>query len=418
MSSPLRIDQILLQPEPQTLTLGAGQRVNENGGSLARRRYQTGSLILRNKRWTARWREDVIGPDGHILRVRRACVIGTLAELPTQKLARRRLELVLARINSPAYRPGRVATLKDFAEKWKTEVLAQRKPSTIMAAQGHLRKHIVPFLGNVRLEDIGVETQQSFVSTLSRKVGRKTLLNVLGTLSSILSTASAWGYTTEVVSRRKLAIPPRRERPRRRFFTIQEIARIVKAAAEPWSTLYLMAALTGTREGELFGLQVGDLDFDRKLIHIRRSVWRGRSVSPKTESSVRTLHIPDVLAARLKTHLANWRPNQAGWLFASRSGTPLNPNHVVTRKLQPLLAELKIERAGLHAFRHSHSSLLIELGAPLTVAQAQLGHSDLTTTMRAYSHVMPTSQRTAVDHLAEVLDASGLTTETTGELIQ
>jgi hypothetical protein len=93
---------------------------------LARRRYQTGSLILRKKRWTARWREDVVGPDGQILRVRRACVIGTLAELPTQKLARRRLELVLARINSPAYRPGRVATLKDFAEKWKTEVLAQR----------------------------------------------------------------------------------------------------------------------------------------------------------------------------------------------------------------------------------------------------------------------------------------------------
>ena len=287
-----------------------------------------------------------------------------------------------------------------------------------MAAQGHLRKHIIPFLGNVRLEDIGVETQQSLVSTLSRRVGRKTLLNVLGTLSSMLSTASTWGYSTEVVSRRKLAIPARRERTRRRFFTLDEIIRIVKAAAEPWSTVYLTAALTGAREGELFALQVCDLDFDRKLIHIRRSVWRGRSVSPKNESSVRTLHMPAVLATRLKSHLARWRPNPSGWLFASRLGTPLNPNHVVTRRLQPLLAELNIERAGMHAFRHSHSSLLIEFGAPLTVAQAQLGHSDLTTTMRAYSHVMPTSQRTAVDHLAKVLDSFGLTTETTGELIQ
>ncbi|MGC1293356.1 MAG: tyrosine-type recombinase/integrase, partial [Candidatus Acidiferrales bacterium] len=58
-------------------------------------------------------------------------------------------------------------------------------------------------------------------------------------------------------------------------------------------------------------------------------------------------------------------------------------------------------------FRHSHSSLLVEMGAAVTVAQAQLGHSDLATTMRTYTHVIPQSQRDAVDRLAGVVDGSG-----------
>ena len=190
-----------------------------------------------------------------------------------------------------------------------------------------------------------------------------------------------------------------------------EIRRIVKAAPEPLGTICFLAAMSGMREGELFGLKVSDLAFEHKLIHVRRSVWRGKIQSPKSESSVRALHMPEPLALRLKTYLQTWRPNALGLLFPSRRGTPINPNHVVPRKLHPLLDKLGIERAGFHAFRHSHSSLLVETGAAVTVAQAQLGHSDLSTTLRTYTHVMPQSQRDAVDRLAVVLDSNGLKTE-------
>jgi integrase len=158
-------------------------------------------------------------------------------------------------------------------------------------------------------------------------------------------------------------------------------------------------------------LKVSDLDFDRKLIHVRRSVWRGKIQSTKSESSVRVLHMPEPLERRLKQYLSTWRPNKLGLLFYSRVGTPADPNHLIPRYLHPLLDKLGIERAGFHAFRHSHSSLLIELGAPATVAQAQLGHSDLTTTLKVYTHLLPQSQREAVDRLAAVLDGSGRKTE-------
>lgn len=161
------------------------------------------------------------------------------------------------------------------------------------------------------------------------------------------------------------------------------------------------------RQGELIGLKVSDVDMERSLVHVQRSIWRGKVQATKSESSIRTLHLPESLVSRLKQHLQNWRPNPGGWLFHSTVGTPLNPHHLVARKLHPLLTELKIEKAGMHAFRHSHSSLLAALGAPISVAQAQLGHSDPTTTMRTYTHLMPEAQRDAVDLLGRFLDSNG-----------
>ena len=85
----------------------------------------------------------------------------------------------------------------------------------------------------------------------------------------------------------------------------------------------------------------------------------------------------------------------------------MSANNVVQRKLWPVLDALKIPRCGLHAFRHTHSSLLIDSGAPATVAQAQLGHSDPRVTLGVYSHLIGDAHRNAVEKVARVLDSSG-----------
>ena len=83
-----------------------------------------------------------------------------------------------------------------------------------------------------------------------------------------------------------------------------------------------------------------------------------------------------------------------------------------------MLDKLKIERCGLHAFRHTHSSLLLETGASPTVAQAQLRHSDPRITLGIYGHVIGDSQRNAVDRVAEILDPNGPKSVSSGEWIQ
>jgi hypothetical protein len=124
-----------------------------------------------------------------------------------KRLVERRMEVFLAPINSLAYRPGRVASLEEFAARWRVEILSKRKPSTIHATESHMRNQILPALGNVRLNELGVEMQQSFLTRLSGTISRKMLLNVLGTLSSMLTTAQNWGYLCEGLSFKKLALP-------------------------------------------------------------------------------------------------------------------------------------------------------------------------------------------------------------------
>jgi hypothetical protein len=122
---------------------------------MARRRYQKGRIFLRGRKervWIGRWREDMVQTDGTVRRIERSAILGAQHELKTKRLAERRLDLILCRINAPEYRPGRVASIAEFAEKWQTEVLTHRKPSTVKAAKSHLKIYILPELGRLQLD--------------------------------------------------------------------------------------------------------------------------------------------------------------------------------------------------------------------------------------------------------------------------
>jgi hypothetical protein len=112
-----------------------------------------------------------------------------------------------------------VATVAEFAERWREQVLSQRKPSTRKAAESHLGACIIPRLGKLRLDDLGVENQQMFVGYLAERVSRKTVVNVVGTLSSMLNTAKNWGYICEGVSISRLLLPERKVKQQARSFT-------------------------------------------------------------------------------------------------------------------------------------------------------------------------------------------------------
>ncbi len=369
---------------------------------MARRRYQNGCLFLRGKNpvWVGRYREDEIGPDGHPVRVLKSIVLGTKRELPTKRLAERRMESELSRVNSPAYRPGRVATLEEFAERWRREVLSKRKSSTIHAAESHLKNQILPVLGKMKLSDIGVENQQSFVTRLSGTVARKTLLNVLGTVSSMLTTAQNWGYICEGLKFGKLALPERSVQEEARTFTLDQARSIITEAKGQYRVMFAIAAMTGLRAGEILALQTGDFDLERNLLTVRRSVWRGKIQTPKTINSLAVLPVPDALAGIVRDHISALK-NQ--WLFLNSRGHLFIAENVVRQALAPILDKLRIPQCGFHAFRHLHTSLLLSSGAAPQVAQKQLRHSDARITLGIYGHIVGDSHREAVNKVASIL---------------
>lgn len=352
---------------------------------MARRRYQKGQIIFNKNRnvWLARYREDIVTPDQRVFRTRPQVVLGTKKELPTQRLAARKLDEVLSRINDSTYQPTRIATVAEFAKRWREEVLAKRKPSTVQSANSHLTAHIIPQLGNLRLGQLGPENQQIFVNQLVG-ASRKTVLNILSTLSSMLTTAKNWNYTAREVQLKNLVLPDRNTYVAANF-TRTQAESILNLAQNPWRAFFILLAMTGMRAGEALGLQWGDVDDKHHCIHIRRSAWNGRAHSTKTKGSAAPITLPAPLATVLAEYKKEWRPNAEGFLFVTRNGRPPSSNKVVEYQLWPILDALGIPRCGLHAFRHSVASFIVDAGYSIEVAQQQLRHSNARTTL-GYTH--------------------------------
>lgn len=390
----------------RVLDSAAEATASADGGNIARRRFQDGNVILKGEWWYGRYRERFIDSAGAEQCVRRSTRLGKKKDL-TKYDAKRALAAILAPINSVSYRPGRIATVEEFSENWRREVLGKQEPSSIRSANSHLRCYILPFLGKVKLHELSVETQQGFVTRVGNKVSRKTTLNVVATLSSMVTTAQHWGFTTQAIDVKKLAFPKRGMKYEARCFTVDELRRILAAASNPWRVLYCILTMDGLRAGEALGLQWVDIDLDRRLLNIRRSAWCGKIKTAKNESSETLVPIPEPLAAILRRYRQDWKPNPAGFLFATRNGRPPSSNKVIEYQLGPLLDALDIERCGLHAFRHTHTSLLLESGATIKVVQRQLRHSDERTTLGIYAHVVGDAQRQAVEKVASIVDPNG-----------
>ena len=410
MSTALHLKRFLLPVAAMPTRLAAqGQQVDEQIGAtdLSRRRYQKGQLYQKQrggeKVWVGRWREDVIEA-GRTRRVRKTQVLGTLRDFPTRKLARRELDRRLAKINDPHYQPTVVVTFGEFIERWKEKELVNFKPSTAATIRSQIGRHLVTMFGSVQMGELTTERFQSALSSMASTHSPKTIRNLRATLQIVWRSARAWGYVQHnAVEGLRV---PRRSRTERFFFSLEEVRRILSAAKEPQHTMYWLAAETGMRAGELAGLRWADVDLELLTVRVMQSVWHGKVQDPKTANAVRMFALSPQLVSHLRTFKDSWRPNTDGLLFATRNGTPVDMNLLVKRKLHPLLKELAIlvpKGTGLHAFRHTNSSLMDRLSAPLKVRQERLGHSDPRLTLGVYTHVASEDDVRVASKLGELL---------------
>ena len=171
--------------------------------------------------------------------------------------------------------------------------------------------------------------------------------------------------------------------------------------------MFACAALLGLRAGEILGLRVEDIDLQTRTINIRQGAWRGKVQTVKNTASENSLPIPYALEGFFREYLKTWKSNPLGLLYCNRNGRAYTSQKVVEYQLWPLLDALKIKRAGFHAFRHAHTTLLLEGGASPKVAQRQLRHSDPRVTLGIYAHLVEGTHREAVEKLASFLVPSG-----------
>lgn len=347
-----------------------------------------------------------VDSDGQSKRVKR--FIGKVSEM-SERAARREHARIMEDVNrvrgsvAPAVR-GR--TFQDAVEAWRRDIAPTLSPATIRQMESHLRSHLLPRFGKDAPQVLDVAAMQSFATELLSKLSQKTVVNMLGTIFSILRYAERCRMATAQVSFKDLRLGSVTHNIERPFFTQEQANQIIAAAEEPYKTMFTLAWLTGLRAGELLALKTSDVDFVTRTIRVNKSADDNTRElrQPKTKNSVATLPMPSALEKALRNYMErHWRPNNAGYLFPNRKGThPRWRDNVVKYGLKPVLRKLGIpeQDAGLHAFRHGLATELAQRSIPLPDLQKQMRHADIRTTLRVYAHAIPESQRTAMEALS------------------
>jgi len=278
-------------------------------------------------------------------------------------------------------------------------VAVNLKGSTTRASESHLRAHIIPKLGSLQLTEITTKAVQVCVAHLaSGGRSRKTVENVLLTLSSLLRTAKAWGYACGDFRFADLTLPREGVKKDPVCRTDEEMRRIIANAPEPLSTIVAVTAVLGLRIGETLALRVCDVDFAKHVIRIRQSIDAATRIpgAVKSKASSADLPMPKELETRLRTHLSG-HGGKGDLLFVNRRGRPSSANKL-REQLYRVLDKLGIPRGGFHSMRHGAASSLLDDGATPAVVQKQLRHSDARITLGIYGHVIGDAQRTAVQN--------------------
>jgi integrase len=310
---------------------------------------------------------------------------------------RRLLELVGGEgINAPSYLERALGTAKTFnevADQWERTRLPKLGDSSQYMSPKLVAKHLRPFFGKLAIDDIKTGTVNQWVSTTMKGFEPKTVHNMYKLFRAIVN----WHYKQEDLQPKKWSpdLPPLRELEQR-WFTPEEIALIVGASEGRNKMLFHLAAATGMRAGELFGLRVEDINFERGLIRVVRSTWKGVEVPTKTRKGYREIFVDEDTTRALREYIGD---RKAGLLFPSKNGTPLQNKDIVFDVLYPLCDKLGLKRGGMHAFRHGRVSLMRANGAPEDLVKRQIGHSSLKTTS-GYTHFSEDYQRELANKLS------------------
>lgn len=311
---------------------------------------------------------------------------------------------------------GRV-TFGVFASAWLDAQTFD--PSTHEAVSSRLRVHILPTFGTVEIRHIRPSMVQAWLRSCQERAAPRYVRVMLANLSAILGAAAEDGLIVRNPCASKAVRAPAVEQHRVAPWTSDRVAAVIAGHPDRWRALPLLAAGCGVRQGEAFGLRVEDVDFLRRLVHVRQQVklLGGHPIiAPPKGRKTREVPLPDVVAPGLAEHVRAFPPVD-GLVFTSRERKPVNRNYFNHHTWKPALRAAGVEPTrenGMHALRHFYASVQLEAGTNIRALAEYLGHADPGFTLRVYTHLMPSSEdraRKAADAvLAHALEAASRVT--------
>ena len=272
-----------------------------------------------------------------------------------------------------------------------------RKRSTLEGYESFLRVHLAPYFGDTALERIGRGEVEGFIGA-KRGEGKatKSVLNYLGLLHSIFAYAEkrglARGNPVKLVDKPR----PGGADPDVRFLDEVELDAVIAAvpgdARGPMErTLYIAAAMTGLRQGELLGLRWRDIDWSAGRVRVRQSYVRGEFGAPKSKRSTRSVPLADRVAGELDRHFQRsaYQGDDDLVFCHPQTGKPLDRSRL-TKRFKAAAKRAGIREVRFHDLRHTFGTRMAGAGVPLRTLQEWMGHRDFKTTL-IYADYQPSA---------------------------
>ncbi|MDE7363901.1 MAG: site-specific integrase [Ruminococcus sp.] len=290
------------------------------------------------------------------------------------------------------YLSGRYITVSKIYNKWLNAVVNRIKESTFANYKAKFEKHILPEFADIPCADLSASRINEFINQkLAEGLSASYVRDIFTVFKSMLKYAQEeYGFKLPL----KNVVLPKTEKKQIEKISDAEQKRLVSYLRENMSLTafgILISLFMGLRIGELCGLKWSDVDFDNRILHIRRTVQRISSANgnrktkviistPKSDTSFRSIVIPDFLME----YFEKFR-NQADFFILSGSDKVIEPRTMQYR-YKKMLKSAEIKNYNFHKLRHTFATNCAEKGFDVKTLSVVLGHSNVNLTLNRYIH--------------------------------
>lgn len=305
-----------------------------------------------------------------------------------------------------------IKTFKELSHLWLETYKLTVKPQTYDATVTRLNRHIMPTLGNIKVDKITASDIQMLINRLSKYYVNYTA--VRSVIRKVLQQGVLLGLI-DYNSARDIILPRKQPNAKKQVKFIdpsdlKSFLEHLETSQHKRYNLYFDAVLyqlllsTGLRIGEACALEWGDIDLENGTIAINKTYNKNLKFlsTAKTQSGNRVISVDKKTLRSLKLYQMRQRQlfNEVGArvsevVFATPTRKYFNAS-VRQSALDTRCKEAGIERFTFHAFRHTHASLLLNAGISYKELQYRLGHANISMTLDTYGHLSKDKEKEAV----------------------
>lgn len=329
----------------------------------------------------------------------------------TKKEASQALKETEALILTGQYVSSKKQIVGEYINNWFLDIHKHRlQPNTVNGYKVNIENHIIPGIGSIPLDKLCHNDISRFYSLLMTK--KKLSPTTIKYIHSVLRKSLKEAVLSNLILKNLCEgiTLPKKKKYKATILNQEQIKSFIKNTENSEVYLEVLLALTlGLRRGEVLGLRIPDIDFEKHTLHVCQQVTTVAAKTEikikqsvygladlKTEDSHRILYVPEFVLKIIHDRIESINRNKALYgvnyhnnylLCCNEDGRCMNPN-ILYKRFKNLLKENNLPDIRFHDLRHSYATALLELDVPLKIISYQLGHSSINITADIYCHLL------------------------------